>query len=213
MPLGKSMAVYTCKACRKKLFLSEAVIPHEQGDALFNKKRPDHRQPHSECTSHFIETYTWMGPLNEIEGASDCGERSVSLIWLRGQESSRARSAQRAWDPTTGPVRRVAQTTLQQGEMWADERPPFRRHAVLVRHMGAAGVPGREEQGGRSRLGQHQRPEARREARQVNSPRARTVFSAYVPWELKVAPTWPASRSAAGGTGPPARCGACTSPT
>ena len=66
------MAVYACRACRKRLFLSDAMVAHEQGKAQFERKHGTFRTGQEECTSHFIETYLWMGDLSTLEGKLAC---------------------------------------------------------------------------------------------------------------------------------------------
>eukprot|EP01085_Mycamoeba_gemmipara_P000973 Mycagemm_TRINITY_DN10339_c3_g2::TRINITY_DN10339_c3_g2_i6::g.973::m.973 type:complete len:164 gc:universal TRINITY_DN10339_c3_g2_i6:1-492(+) len=82
--LGAGMAVYACRICRKRLFLSDTVVAHERGKAEFERKHGTYRSSQGECTSYFIETYTWMGDLSTIEGklcCSKCNSRVGSYNW------------------------------------------------------------------------------------------------------------------------------------
>lgn len=70
VPAG--MAVYACRACRKRLFLSDAIVAHERGKSTFERKHGQYRTAQEDCTSYFIETYTWMGDLMSLEGKLTC---------------------------------------------------------------------------------------------------------------------------------------------
>jgi len=86
-PETQPLLVYTCRACRKRLFLSDAIIGHEFGVHNFDKKKGAPRPSFAngrDCTSWWIETYRWMGPLNEIEGkllCPKCSARVGSYHW------------------------------------------------------------------------------------------------------------------------------------
>ena len=82
--LGVGMAVYACRACRKRLFLSDAMVAHERGKAQFERKHGPYRAALEDCTSHFVETYTWMGDLSAVEGklcCPKCSARVGSYNW------------------------------------------------------------------------------------------------------------------------------------
>lgn len=78
-PLAPGVVLYACRACRKRLFLGETLIAHEKGRAGFERKHGAQRSAQEDCTSHFIETYTWMGDLMSLEGKLNCPKCSARV--------------------------------------------------------------------------------------------------------------------------------------
>uniref|UniRef100_A0A803SWB7 Dual specificity protein phosphatase 12 n=1 Tax=Anolis carolinensis TaxID=28377 RepID=A0A803SWB7_ANOCA len=90
---------YKCRKCRRLLFQSSNILPHDEGTGLaafahkrFSEPAPFHCNSRPGCTSYFIEPLQWMEPmlLGVIEGqllCPKCTSKLGSFHW-HGEQCS-----------------------------------------------------------------------------------------------------------------------------
>mmetsp|Transcript_47476 Transcript_47476/g.122911 ORF Transcript_47476/g.122911 Transcript_47476/m.122911 type:complete len:282 (-) Transcript_47476:146-991(-) len=72
--------VYSCKMCRKWLFLSRNIITHEQKKGFSREKKTQYKKRSKDgtvtdnvsCTSTFVEPLRWMNGTVAMEGRLEC---------------------------------------------------------------------------------------------------------------------------------------------
>ncbi|XP_060618552.2 dual specificity protein phosphatase 12 [Anolis sagrei] len=90
---------YKCRKCRRLLFQSSSILPHDEGTGppafahkRFSEPAPFHSNGRPGCTSYFIEPLQWMEPmlLGVIEGqllCPKCTSKLGSFHW-HGEQCS-----------------------------------------------------------------------------------------------------------------------------